>query len=151
MVEPTKDDRAEGDGGAPSRIAEAAGTKLTVEEAQTWAGHRLDEVGGNAVGKVEGVYVDEKTGEPEWLQARMGRFGHHSLVPARDAVAGISRVWVPYSRDQIRRAPRINPGESLGRDREREFLTHYAIDTEVAGRGAELTARGPAETTIRPA
>ncbi|CAN5427022.1 hypothetical protein BH10ACT11_BH10ACT11_08230 [soil metagenome] len=132
-------------------MAEDSKGKLSVDDAKTWSGHRLDEVGGNAVGKIEGVYVDEKTGEPEWLQARMGRFGHHSLVPARDAVEGIDRVWVPYSRDEIRKAPRIDPGVSIARDQEKEFLAHYGIDTEIAGRGAELADRGPAETTIRPA
>ena len=27
----------------------------------------------------------------------MGRFGHYTLVPARDAVEGVGHVWVPYS------------------------------------------------------
>ena len=100
-----------------------------------WAGHRLDEIGGASVGKVEGVFVDDQTGRPEWLLVRMGRFGHHTLVPARDAVEGVGRVWVPYTRDQIRRGPKIATGKPLAR----------------AGRFAELTKRPADAVTVRPA
>jgi hypothetical protein len=82
---------------------------LGAEEVKVWIGFRLDEIAGAGVGKVEGVFVDESSGEPVWLLARMGRFGHHTLVPGRDAVEGVGRVWVPYTRDQIRRAPKVQP------------------------------------------
>ena len=66
---------------------------------RAWTGHRLDEISGGRVGRVEGVFVDESSGAPEWLLARMGRFGHYTLIPGRDAVEGVGHVWVPYSRD----------------------------------------------------
>ena len=80
------------------------------------AGHRLDEIGGVGVGKVEGAYVDAEERRAEWLFA-MGRFGHHTLVPARDAVAGVGHVWVPYARRPIRRAPQIEPKRADARAR----------------------------------
>jgi hypothetical protein len=117
---------------------------------RAWAGHRLDEIGGDGVGKVEGVFVDEQTGKPEWVLARTGRFGHHTLVPARDAVEGVGRVWVPYTRDQIRGAPKVSPGKPLGRDTERELLEHYGIAAD-AGRFAELEKRPADAVTAKPA
>ena len=122
----------------------------TLEEARGWAGHRLDELGGGVVGKVEGVFVDDQTGLLEWLLARMGRFGHHTLVPARDAVEGVGHVWVPYTRDQIRRAAKVAPGDSLTGEAERRLLSHYGIAGD-AGRHAELDGRGPEAITARPA
>jgi hypothetical protein len=98
------------------------------------------------VGKVEGVYIDEASGEAEWLLARMGRFGRHSLVPARDAVAGVGHVWVPYGRETVRGAPRVEPGQPLDLDRELELCTHYGI-----GRADELAGRSPQAITARPA
>ncbi|MDQ3728945.1 MAG: hypothetical protein M3355_05095 [Actinomycetota bacterium] len=121
------------------------------EEPTDWKGHRLDEMGGASVGKVEGSFVDEVTGRPEWLLARMGRFGHYCLVPARDAVAANGRVWVPYSRDQIRRAPRVEPGKPLDRDSEKAMLDHYGVGSPLTGRGAELSERKPDSETVRPA
>lgn len=116
-----------------------------------WKKHRLDELGGAAVGKVEGSFVDEKSGQPEWLLARMGRFGHYSLVPARDAVAANERVWVPYTRDQIRAAPRVEPKKPLQRDDERALLEHYGVGTSDSGRGADLDKLDPDAITARPA
>ena len=67
----------------------------------------------------------------------MGRFGHYTLIPARDAVEGVGHVWVPYTRDQIRTAPRIEPNAPLTAGTERELLAHYGIAVD-AGRAAEL-------------
>src|SRR5919106_3930914 len=83
--------------------------RVELEEAESWSGHRIDGISSTNVGKIEGVVVDAESGRPEWLLARMGRFGHHTLVPARDAVEGVGHVWVPYTRDQVRRAPKIEP------------------------------------------
>ena len=130
--------------------SETVQVRLELAEAQTWAGHRLDEIGGAAVGKVEGIYVDDESGRPEWLLARMGRFGHHTLVPARDAVEGVGRVWVPYTRDQIRRGPKASAGKPLSREAERELLGHYGIAAD-AGRFAELAKRPADAVTARPA
>jgi hypothetical protein len=80
----------------------------------------------------------------------MGRFGHHCLIPASDAVAGVGHVWVPFTRDQIRRAPKIEPKSELTKAREAELLAHYGIGGE-AGRSARIADRGDDAVTARPA
>lgn len=116
-----------------------------------WKGHRLDEMGGAQVGKIEGSFVDDLTGRVEWLVARMGRFGHYCLVPARDAVVANGRAWVPYTRDQIRRAPRVQPGKPLERESEQKMLDHYGIGKAATGRSAELAEREAGTKTVHPA
>jgi len=91
-----------------------------------YAGHKLDEMGGSQVGRVEGT----ATGRIEWFIARMGRFGHYCLVPARDAVSANGRVWVPYTRDQIRRAPRVEAKAPLDSETEATVLAHYGLEPE---------------------
>jgi hypothetical protein len=59
-------------------------------------------------------------------------------------------VWVPYTRELIRSAPKIEPGSSLAREREQELLRHYGIAGE-AGRFAELAQREPEAITAHPA
>jgi uncharacterized protein YndB with AHSA1/START domain len=85
-------------------MAEATG-KGPGDRMRAWAGHRLDEIDGDGVGKVEGVFVDEQTGKPEWVLARTVRFGHHTLVPARDAVEGVGPSGFPIraTRFKVRR------------------------------------------------
>jgi hypothetical protein len=125
-------------------------TTPSADEAGGWVGFRLDEIGGAAVGKLEGVFVDTSGGDPVWLLARMGRFGHHTLVPGRDAVAGVGRVWVPYTRDQIRRAPKVQPMNPLTAEAERQLLDHYGIASD-AGRAAEIAERDAGAVTAKPA
>jgi hypothetical protein len=107
------------------------------EQAHGWAGHRLDEVDGRRVGRVVGALADRSGGEPRWLVARMGRFGHFTLVPARDAVEGAACVWVPYTREQIRGAPRFEPDAPPDAETERQLAEHYGL---ASGDGV---ARGP--------
>jgi hypothetical protein len=121
----------------------------SAEEVKGWAGFRLDDIAGAGVGKVEGVCVDVASGEPVWLLARMGRFGHHTLVPGRDAVEGVGRIWVPYTRDQMRRAPKVQTAVALTAEAERELLEHYGIDSD-AGRAAEIADRDAADITAKP-
>ncbi len=117
---------------------------------RSWTGHRLDEISGGHVGRVEGCFVGEASGEPEWLLARMGRFGHYTLVPARDAVEGVGHVWVPYTRDQIRRAPKVDPNGPLTTGAERGLLEHYGIALG-ADRAGEPERLGDAAVSARPA
>lgn len=97
------------------------------ESIRGWKGYALDDVSGTGVGKVEGGFAEQGRDGSPWLLARMGRFGHYTLVPARDAVAGAGRVWVPYTRDHIRRAPRVDPGTSPDADAERALRAHYGL------------------------
>jgi hypothetical protein len=137
---------APSDESAPAEVSEGPG----LEEIRSWAGYKLDEIGGASVGKVAGAYLDEVSGRPEWLVARLGRFGHHTVVPARDAVAGVGRVWVPYPRDHIRRAPKIQAGTPLTGEQEATLLAHYGV-AGPAGRSAEVAGRDAGTVTSRPA
>ena len=78
----------------------------------------------------------------------MGRIGHYTLIPARDAVEGVGHVWVPFTREQIRRAPRIDPDAPLTVATEREILAHYGLGAP-AGRMAALAGLGEAEVSAR--
>jgi PRC-barrel domain protein len=119
-------------------------------EAQAWVGGRLDDLGGTAVGKVDGFFVDEETGRPEWLVIRLGRFGQQGLVPAREAVGVAGRVWVPYRREAIKGAPKTGTKSPLTREAEIELLKHFGAGGD-AGRTAELSARGFEAITASPA
>ena len=127
----------------------AGGTEATVDEARGWLGDQLDEIGGGAAGRIDGVLVDVATGRPEWIVVRTGRFGHRTLVPAWHAVGAAGHVWVPYGRETIRGAPRGDGGRGLTRDEEERLLTHYGVGAG-GGRAAELAAREPAAVTARP-
>jgi hypothetical protein len=131
------------------KVGQGAGeTELDAEQVRRWAGFRLDGIGTANVGKVEGAFVDEASGEPVWVLTRLGRFGHHTLVPARDAVEGVGRVWVPYTRDQIREAPKADSSAPLTAAAERILLAHYGIESG-GGRAAQLGGREEGTITAK--
>jgi hypothetical protein len=136
-------------GDPPAAVADAP-ERPDLSEVLGWVGHKLDELHGATVGRIEGAHVDAEDGKPEWLLVRFGRFGHHTLVPARDAVEGAGRVWVPFARDVIRRAPRIKAGSTLTKDEESALLAHYGV-LAPAGRGADIAERNGNAVTARPA
>jgi hypothetical protein len=133
---------------APSG-APAAAERPSREDVEAWIGSRLDEIGGAGVGKVEGAYVDKQSGAPEWILIRIGRFGHHCAVPAREAVGGVGHVWVPWDRNSVRRSPRVVPDGKLTPEEELVLCEHYGI---VAGRGraVEVAGRPNEETSAVP-
>ena len=118
-------------------------------DVEGWVGARLDEISGAGIGKVAGGYVDERTGLAEWILIRLGRFGHHCVVPAREAVAGVGHVWVPWDRNSIRRSPRVELGGALTGEEERQLCEHYGI-VEGIGRNAELADRPRDEPSVSP-
>jgi sporulation protein YlmC with PRC-barrel domain len=101
-------------------------------------GKQLDDVAGTAVGKIEGLLVDPESGAAEWIVVRGARFGGRLLVPARDAVAAVEKVWVPFDAPSIRSAPKAK-GDLTQAD-EMELLRHYRIGGP-AGRAAEIAER----------
>lgn len=116
---------------------------------ESWAGWRLDDVDGAKTGSVESVYRDAKTGDPVWLGVRMGRFGHRSVLPLAHCVGLAGRVWAPYERDEIRAAPRVDPGRPLRRADEIELLRSFGLPTET-GRAAEIADRPTDAETAEP-
>jgi hypothetical protein len=100
-------------------------TETTTHELEAWIGFALDDVRGVGVGRVDAIVTGER--EFAWMLARMGRFGHHTAIPSRDAVEGVERIWVPYSRDQIRHAPHVEALETIDPLMERELLAHYGL------------------------
>jgi hypothetical protein len=121
----------------------------TRDEVGSWVGARLDEISGASMGRIEGAYVSEETGRPEWILVRVGRFGHHTVVPARQAVAGSGHVWVPWSRGTIRGAPRVELGGPLNAEEELQLCRHYGI-AEGHGRAADLAAAPADKKTVSP-
>ena len=71
-------------------------------DALSWLGMRIDDAYGARVGEVRDVYL-EADGSARWIFT--GR--HRVLIPAREAIAGAGRVWVPYERELIEGAPRV--------------------------------------------
>lgn len=116
-----------------------------------WVGADLAEMGGAAVGQVEGFYVDAESGEPVWLIARLGRRRRARVVavPFSNCAGAPFGVWVGQEADAIRSAPVVDSTRPLRREHELTICAHYGIGEKV-GRAAEVARFTGAAITAAP-
>ncbi|HEV2927442.1 MAG TPA: PRC-barrel domain-containing protein [Propionibacteriaceae bacterium] len=103
---------------------------------------------GERIGEIKQVYLDNESGEPNWVTVKTGLFGmQESFVPLAQAEASGADVTVPYDKETIKNAPRLDAGGTLTPEEERRLYSHYFsaatvqadVDTDRdAGRDADL-------------
>lgn len=100
----------------------------SAEEALGWVGHKLDDLAGTTIGRVEEILVEPESNVPSWLLVKVGKIGgRRTAVPFEMAAAGVGHVWVPYPRETIRSAPAVGRGTGLEPELEDELRRHYAV------------------------
>ena len=94
--------------------------------AYEWRGRELVDRHGDKVGTVEELYLDQQTDEPEWAAVRTGLFGTKlSFVPIQNAEPSRGKVRVPFEKDWVKEAPRIDPEGELSQQEEAALYEHY--------------------------
>jgi uncharacterized protein (TIGR02271 family) len=107
---------------------------------------------GSKIGSASEVYLDDDSGQPEWVTVRTGLFGtKETFVPIRDADVTDDGVRVPISKDKVKDAPRIDTDGHLSPQEEQQLYRYYGIGggTQPAGdamAGTQTTA-GRTDTT----
>jgi uncharacterized protein (TIGR02271 family) len=98
----------------------------TMQDIQTWRGRTLVDRDGDKIGKIEDVYLDRSSGEPEWIAVKTGMFGSNvSFVPIHDAAPAGDDLRVSYEKDQVKDAPNVDPDGELSPEEERRLYQHY--------------------------
>ena len=103
---------------------------LTQNDIQRIAGTDLYSAGGDKIGAVAQVYLDDRSGAPEWVTVKTGLFGtKETFVPLDNATLNGDRVEVPFGKDQVKDAPRIDADGSLTPAEEDELYTYYGLSS----------------------
>jgi uncharacterized protein (TIGR02271 family) len=114
-----------------------------VTEAYEWRGRDVIDSDGEKIGTLEEVYLDTGSGRPEWAAVKTGLFGmKQSFVPLRDANPVRGAVAVPYSKDQVKDAPSIDPDGDLSPEEEHRLYTHYGLAFEASSTDAQDRSEG---------
>jgi uncharacterized protein (TIGR02271 family) len=83
---------------------------------------------GTKIGSTAQVYLDRQTSEPTWISVKTGLFGtKETLVPLERATLSDDRIVVPYGKDQVKNAPRIEPDDELSPAEEEELFRYYSL------------------------
>jgi sporulation protein YlmC with PRC-barrel domain len=101
---------------------------------------------GSKIGSASEVYLDDQTGQPEWVTVKTGLFGtKESFVPIRDADLTDDGVRVRVSKDKVKDAPKIDTDGHLSPQEEEELYRYYGLGGNFTG--TETTGYQTTETT----
>ncbi|AOP49627.1 PRC and DUF2382 domain-containing protein [Streptomyces lydicus] len=96
---------------------------------QGLTGLHVVDADGVRVGTVQQVYRDDATNDPEWVTVRTGLFGmKETFIPLPGARRTGGDLHVPYTKDTIKQAPRIDADGHLDPSEEERLYRHYGLN-----------------------
>jgi len=100
-----------------------------IDTVRGWQGRTLVDRDGDRIGTIDAIYLDDQTGQPEWALVNTGLFGTKaSFVPLAQATPAGDDVRVPYDKQLVKDAPRVDPDQHLSEAEERQLWRHYGLD-----------------------
>ena len=117
-----------------------------------WHGRTMVDRDGSRIGTIDAIYLDDRTGEPEWALVNIGLFGtRSSFVPLAQATQTGDDVRVPYDKQLVKDAPRVDADQHLSEAEEQQLWRHYGLDYDTTDRDVttrrRATGRGSGPTT----
>ncbi|MBB2899404.1 uncharacterized protein (TIGR02271 family) [Kineococcus radiotolerans] len=83
---------------------------------------------GDRIGKVDEVFLDNRSGQPEWVSVKTGLFGSNvSLLPLAQASLAGDTVTVPFDKATVKDAPHHDPGRELSAADEDDLYRYYGV------------------------
>src|SRR5215203_4569590 len=106
-----------------------------IDTVRTWEGRTLLDLDGGRIGTIDAIYLDDQTGQSEWALVNTGLFGtRSSFVPLAQATQTDQDVRVPYDKQLVKDAPRVDVDQHLSEAEERQLWRHYGLDYDRATR-----------------
>ena len=100
----------------------------SINEVLEWRGQTMVGAGDEKIGKIEEIYLDTDTEQPEWALVNTGMFGSaSSFVPIADATAAGGSVRVPFEKARVKDAPKHEGGGDLSQQDEAALYAHYGM------------------------
>ena len=97
-------------------------------EVLEWKGRTAVDTDGGKLGKIEEIYLDAQTQRPEWALIQTGMFGSKSsFMPLEGATSDGDDVTAPYTKEQVKDAPQVDPDGELSQSDESALYSHYGI------------------------
>ena len=106
-------------------------------------GSTVRDSSGDKIGKVGQVYLDDTTGQPEWVTVKTGLFGtKENFVPLAAARVEGDELVVDVPKAKVTDAPKLDEDGHLSEEQETELYAYYGVSQGSFGRQA-----GPTDST----
>lgn len=114
-------------GKSPEEDLKTMNTQTTTPE-QTF-GYDVIDNSGNKIGTVDNVWVDDATGQLEFVGVKTGwLFGKTHVIPAENANIADGSITVPYGQDQIKDAPTFGSDDEISPSQENDIYQYYGMN-----------------------
>jgi uncharacterized protein (TIGR02271 family) len=101
---------------------------ISRDSVQTIIGQTAFGPGGQKIGSIGQVYLDNATGEPAWATVNTGLFGtNESFVPLSDAQLTGEGLQLPYDKDRVKNAPNVESDRELSEAEESTLYSYYGV------------------------
>jgi hypothetical protein len=128
--QPIESDAPENVDAAETNSSDAA-LAVTHRDLAEWRGRDLNDANGERIGRLEDVYFDIDTDEPQFGTVKQGGlFGRHlTFVPLIGAAVGPDNLQVATTVEQVKSAPNIAlEGDQLTAEDESALYHHYQLN-----------------------
>lgn len=104
---------------------------LTETQAQEVIGSTAYSHDGEKIGKVGQLFLDDQTGQPEFVTVNTGLFGtSESFVPVAEATFDGDTLTLPFSKDKVKDAPNVDlDGGHLDESEESRLYDYYDLSS----------------------
>lgn len=111
---------------------------MTQTMAETYEGRNVLDRDGQKIGTIDSLYLDQDGGQLEWALVNTGMFGSkRSFVLLRGASMQQDDILVPFDKQTVKNAPRVEAGDELPPDEERRLFDHYGMAYDGDGRSGD--------------
>ena len=98
---------------------------------------------GETIGRIDNVYLDERTELPAWVSLKTGVLGLTTAwAPLSGAHVSGDRLVLPWSKDKVVHSPRLGDGWPPSDDDAQSLYQYYATAWMDGQVGSGATARG---------
>ncbi|MEU6794351.1 PRC and DUF2382 domain-containing protein [Nonomuraea wenchangensis] len=106
---------------------------------------------GQSIGQVGQVYLNDRTGDPEWVTVRTGMFGmKETFVPLAGCHRTGDEIRVPFDKEKIKDAPNIDVDGHLTIEEEARLYRHYGLQPPAVPQQRSASPTGEARTEAVP-
>ncbi|MEO8220933.1 MAG: PRC and DUF2382 domain-containing protein [Specibacter sp.] len=130
---------------------------ISIDQLQDLLGRGGTIIGGDGyeIGHIGQIYMDDDTGQPEWVTVKTGLFGTaERFIPLAEGTIEADSIRVPYDKSTVKDSPRMNDDdEHLSVGQEEALFQYYGLghsspDSDpglLAGEVGEQSSKAPSK------
>jgi uncharacterized protein (TIGR02271 family) len=118
----------------------------TAQSPESFMGRTAVDPQGDKIGKIGQVYVDDVTGQPDWVTVNTGLFGtKEHFAPLQGASVTGDDVVLPFDKNVVKDAPDVADASHLDPDEQDALYTYYAQYLTGSGTSGYTETTGTAD------